>query len=97
MASSCRASSRPLRRSASTNVSRVEAMPCRRVEEILIEGAGTQWDRRIVEAFQRCRQKIHAIRQQGVGESLCHAIDGALRADEGSAELGSQFETNMEG
>ena len=59
-----------------------DAMPCRRVEEILLEGAGTQWDARIIEAFQRCRQKIHAIRQRGVGESLCHAIDGALRADE---------------
>ena len=57
-----------------------EAMPPRRVEEILAEGAGSQWDARIVEAFQRCRQKVHAIRQRGVGESLCAAIDGALRS-----------------
>ena len=56
------------------------AMPCRRVEEILAEGAGTQWDRRVVEAFVRCRQKVHAIRQRGVGDSLRLAIDGALRS-----------------
>lgn len=56
-----------------------EAMPCRRVEEILQDGAGKQWDRRVVEAFLRCRHKIHAIRQRGVGESLRHAIEGALR------------------
>ena len=58
-----------------------DAIPCRRVEEILVQGAGTQWDRRVVEAFLRCRQKIHTIRQRGVGESLQQAIDGALRID----------------
>jgi HD-GYP domain-containing protein (c-di-GMP phosphodiesterase class II) len=61
-----------------------EAMPCRRVEEILQQGAGAQWDARIIEAFLRCRQKIHAIRQRGVGESLCAAIDGALRSQDAS-------------
>jgi HD-GYP domain-containing protein (c-di-GMP phosphodiesterase class II) len=58
-----------------------EAMPPHRVEEILAAGAGTQWDARVIEAFQRCRQKVHAIRQRGVGESLCVAIDSALRSD----------------
>jgi hypothetical protein len=57
-----------------------EAMPPRRVEEILTEGAGVQWDARVIEAFLNCRQKVHAIRQRGVGESLCTAIDGALRS-----------------
>jgi hypothetical protein len=57
-----------------------EAMPPRRVEEVLTGGAGSQWDARVVEAFLRCRQKVHAIRQRGVGESLCAAIDGALRS-----------------
>jgi HD-GYP domain-containing protein (c-di-GMP phosphodiesterase class II) len=57
-----------------------EAMPYRRVEEILKEGAGTQWDKKVVEAFFRCRRTIHAIRQRGVGDSLRLAIDGALRS-----------------
>jgi len=35
---------------------------------------------RVIEAFGRCRQKIHAIRQRGVGDSLCQALDGALRS-----------------
>lgn len=61
-----------------------EALPFRRVEEILTEGAGSQWDARVIEAFQRCRQKVHAIRQRGVGESLLAAIDGALRSVDGS-------------
>ena len=61
-----------------------DSMPYRRVEEILLEGAGSQWDNRVVEAFLRCRQRVHAIRQRGVGDSLRQAIDGALRSDTGS-------------
>jgi HD-GYP domain-containing protein (c-di-GMP phosphodiesterase class II) len=56
-----------------------DPLPWRTVEQILTDGAGTQWDRRVVEAFHRCRQKIHTIRQRGVGESLRQAIEGALR------------------
>ncbi len=59
-----------------------EAMGPRRVEEVLTQGAGTQWDARVIEAFNNCRQKVHAIRQHGVGDSLCAAIDGALRSAE---------------
>ncbi|HYT92610.1 MAG TPA: HD-GYP domain-containing protein, partial [Gemmataceae bacterium] len=58
-----------------------EAMPLRAVEQILTQGAGTQWDKRVVEAFMACRQRIHAIRQRGVGDSLRTAIEGALRSD----------------
>ena len=57
-----------------------DAMPYRRVEEILAEGAGTQWDKQVVDAFVRCRDRVHAIRQRGVGDSLRQAIDGALRS-----------------
>ena len=61
-----------------------DPMPYRKVEQILAEGAAMQWDKQVIDAFMRCRQKIHVIRQQGVGESLCHAIDGALRTDDSS-------------
>jgi HD-GYP domain-containing protein (c-di-GMP phosphodiesterase class II) len=62
-----------------------QALSPQRVEEILIQGAGTQWDQRVVEAFLRCRHRIHTIRQQGVGESLRYALDGAIRADDNSS------------
>jgi HD-GYP domain-containing protein (c-di-GMP phosphodiesterase class II) len=70
----------------STNRPYRDALPCRKVEEILVMGGGTQWDKRIVEAFVRCRQKIHTIRQRGVGDSLQLAIDGALRIDKSSLQ-----------
>jgi HD-GYP domain-containing protein (c-di-GMP phosphodiesterase class II) len=60
------------------------AMPLPKVEEILLQGAGSHWDRRIIDAFLRCRERVHVVRQRGVGESLCHALDGALR-DGGSS------------
>src|SRR5262249_37448482 len=55
------------------------ALPMNKVEETLAAGAGTQWDKRVVDAFTRCRERIHVIRQRGVGESLSQALDGALR------------------
>ena len=62
------------------------AMPHGRVEEILQQGAGVQWDRCVVAAFLRCRNKIYAIRQRGVGESLRQALDGALRSGDSASE-----------
>jgi HD-GYP domain-containing protein (c-di-GMP phosphodiesterase class II) len=61
-----------------------DSMPYRKVEQILAQGAGVQWDQKVIDAFFRCRQRIHAIRQRGVGDSLRHAIDGALRDDANS-------------
>ena len=58
-----------------------DAMAYRRVEDVLVEGAGTQWDKQVVDAFIRCRDRVHAIRQRGVGDSLRQAIEGALRSD----------------
>jgi HD-GYP domain-containing protein (c-di-GMP phosphodiesterase class II) len=60
------------------------AMPSEQVEETLRKGAGTQWDEQVVDAFFRCLQRIHAIRNRGVGDSLRRAIDGALRSVSGS-------------
>jgi HD-GYP domain-containing protein (c-di-GMP phosphodiesterase class II) len=66
-----------------------DSLPYRQVEEELLRGAGSQWDKQVVEAFMRCRHKIHAIRQRGVGDSLRQAIDGALRSGVQSLRLKS--------
>ena len=55
------------------------AMPPERVDQILREGAGTQWDPLVIDAYVRCRERLAAIRQRGLGESLRDALDGALR------------------
>ena len=66
-----------------------QAMPLDRIESILQEGAGSQWDKNVIAAFFRCRPKIHGIRQRGIGESLRQAIHGALRNEDSSDELAS--------
>ncbi len=66
-----------------------DALSTAEVEETLRRGAGTQWDERVVAAFWRCRQRIHLIRQRGVGESLTQALEGALRTGDSSLNVPS--------
>jgi putative nucleotidyltransferase with HDIG domain len=77
--------------SMTTNRPYRQALPLPRVEQILSEGAGTQWDPRVIAAFEAGRQKIHGIRQRGVGESLRHALHDALRSNDSAVlkHLGS--------
>jgi putative nucleotidyltransferase with HDIG domain len=56
-----------------------KAIPVADVEQVLAKGAGGQWDKRVVEAFLACREKIHGIRQRGVGDSLRYALTDVLR------------------
>jgi HD-GYP domain-containing protein (c-di-GMP phosphodiesterase class II) len=65
------------------------AMPFERVEQILIEGANAQWEKAVIDAFVRCKARIHAIHQRGVGESLCGALDDALSKGTGRQALSS--------
>jgi len=65
------------------------ALPCERVEQILIEGANTQWEKAVVDAFVQCKERVHAIRQRGVGESLYGALGDALRKGTGRQALSS--------
>jgi HD-GYP domain-containing protein (c-di-GMP phosphodiesterase class II) len=50
----------------------------------LEQGAGTQWDAEIVGAALRCRHRLIAISQRGLGESLRYAVDAALRTGDSS-------------
>lgn len=56
------------------------ALPTPRVESILLEGAGSQWDPRYVEAFMACRFDIYAVCHRGLGQSVYTAIERAARA-----------------
>jgi HD-GYP domain-containing protein (c-di-GMP phosphodiesterase class II) len=55
------------------------AISVAQVESILSEGAGTQWDPSVIDAFKVCRQRIHGIRQRGVGDSLRNVLRDVLR------------------
>ena len=63
------------------------AMPLERIDQILREGAGIQWDPLVIDAYFRCRDRLVAICQRGLGESLRNALDGALRNGTGRDDL----------
>ena len=56
------------------------AMATERIEQTLLEGAGTQWDPHVVAAFQVCRRELYSICQRGLGDSVCAAVEQALKA-----------------
>ncbi len=71
------------------------AMPTERIEKILLEGAGTQWDPHVVAAFQVCRQDLYSICQRGLGDSVFAAVECALKtgaAEENSSQVNSSPE-----
>ena len=55
-----------------------KGMPAARVEEILKQGAGRQWDAEIVGHFLPCRHELYAIHQRGLGESVVRAVEQAI-------------------
>ena len=65
------------------------AMPPDRVDEILREGSGTQWDALVIDAYVRCRDRLKSVRERGIGESLRNALDGALRHGQRDQEFAS--------
>jgi HD-GYP domain-containing protein (c-di-GMP phosphodiesterase class II) len=71
------------------------ALAPERVDQILRERAGIQWDPLVIAAYFRCRDRLAAIRQSGLGESLRDALDGALRNETSgsmrSAQVSSYF------
>ncbi len=53
-----------------------------KIVEIFRDGAGTQWDPRIVQHFLECRHELFAVIQRGLGHSLYHAVERAVGGGE---------------
>jgi HD-GYP domain-containing protein (c-di-GMP phosphodiesterase class II) len=70
-------------------------LPPPQIDAVLLEGAGAQWDPKVVEAFMACRQAIYPpIYQKGIGESGALAIDRIVErlkdGPSGGFQLGGQ-------
>jgi HD-GYP domain-containing protein (c-di-GMP phosphodiesterase class II) len=50
------------------------ALPAARIDAILRDGAGTQWDPVVVEHFMACRDEVYPICQRGLGDSVLAAV-----------------------
>jgi HD-GYP domain-containing protein (c-di-GMP phosphodiesterase class II) len=54
------------------------ALPPERIDAVMIEGAGTQWDPLLIEQFMACRHELYLIYQRGLGESVVAAVERVL-------------------
>jgi HD-GYP domain-containing protein (c-di-GMP phosphodiesterase class II) len=57
------------------------ALPPERIEQIVREGAGTQWDPRVIEHFFACRNDLYAVYQRGLGQSVLIAVERAVGSE----------------
>jgi HD-GYP domain-containing protein (c-di-GMP phosphodiesterase class II) len=48
------------------------------IDSVLSDGAGTQWDPRVVECFLDCRHDLYTICQQSMGQSVYKAVERSL-------------------
>jgi HD-GYP domain-containing protein (c-di-GMP phosphodiesterase class II) len=53
-------------------------MPPDRIDAIMLEGAGSQWDPDIIAQFMTCRHELYSICQRGLGDSVFAAVERAL-------------------
>ena len=60
-----------------------ESLPYHRVEATLIAGAGTQWDKEVVDAFLRCQQRIPS--HQSAADRSCLAARPSRRRSPSTA------------
>ncbi len=63
----------------STSRSYRPALPLAQIEEILAQGRSLQWDGNVIDAFFRIRERIYAIHQKGIGESVWLAVGHLFR------------------
>jgi HD-GYP domain-containing protein (c-di-GMP phosphodiesterase class II) len=88
VADSCDAmmSSRPYRGS----------LPTWQIDQILLGGAGAQWDRKVIEAFMACREELYCICQKGIGASVAVAVEQAVQRNDSRVLRGRECRLRAE-
>lgn len=54
-----------------------QAMPAQKLERLMVEGAGTQWDPLVIAHFMECKDELLPICQHGIGHSVYVAVERA--------------------
>jgi HD-GYP domain-containing protein (c-di-GMP phosphodiesterase class II) len=55
-------------------------LPAGRIDDVMLAGAGKQWDPAVVGHFMACRHELYAICQKGLGQSVYAAVEGTMGA-----------------
>jgi HD-GYP domain-containing protein (c-di-GMP phosphodiesterase class II) len=66
-----------------------KGMPPSRLEAVLADGAGKQWDPLVVEALLACRHELYSICQKGLGNSTYVAVDDVIQANPQASACGT--------
>lgn len=66
-------------------------LPPARIDSIMLEGAGTQWDPDLIAIFMTCRTELYSICQRGLGDSVFAAVERALQLGAGSGDDASRL------
>jgi HD-GYP domain-containing protein (c-di-GMP phosphodiesterase class II) len=61
-------------------------LPVGRIDAVMLDGAGNQWDPAVVGHFMACRHELYEICQKGLGQSVCAAVEGTMDAYRDHAE-----------
>ncbi len=70
------------------------ALPRERIDDVMLRGAGNQWDPRVIEQFMHCRHELYEICERGIGDSVFVAVERALRAGEENSSRKSMNHVN---
>ena len=62
------------------------SLPPARIDAVMAEGAGTQWDPQIIGPFLQCRHELYGICQRGLGDSVVVAVERVLDVGAAPAE-----------
>jgi HD-GYP domain-containing protein (c-di-GMP phosphodiesterase class II) len=69
------------------------AVPTGQIDQIMLAGAGAQWDQRVVDAFMACREELYCICQKGIGASVALAVERAVQRGDSKVSRGRDRRT----
>lgn len=70
------------------------ALPTSQIDQIMLAGAGAQWDQKVVDAFMACREELYCICQKGIGLSVALAVERAVARSDSKLSRGRDRRLN---
>ncbi len=66
------------------------ALPTWQIDQVMKNGAGAQWDQKVVEAFMACHEELYCICQKGIGLSVAVAVEQAVQRHDSRLSKGRE-------
>ena len=66
------------------------ALPTWQIDQVMKDGAGAQWDQKVIEAFMSCHEELYCICQKGIGLSVAVAVEQAVQRHDSRVSKGRE-------